>query len=493
LDDGSACSYSSDSRWQYYTGGVWTNATDATQTNTAAQLTQAAMQTLSVTSQKISVKAVMGFGGSDMPSITSLQIGLTTDTTPPNNTTALSMKKNVAASTTITANDWTNDSSPYLSWSAATDNSGGSGLKGYCLFITSGNTNPNLRTSVSDYLPDNTANTLDSVHISSADTQCGNGAGFLVSTNSIDFATTKYRGTSISRSWLTSSNTAYYIYIKSVDNAGNIASDPNISFYFRFDNTVPNNPSYLSLPGDWIATKSASLLWSSSGSDGPTDVNSDLAGLQYRIGSSGTWYGDSHSGTQDNTDLLTNDGTYSTQQNPDFTNLAEGSNIIYLRTWDNAGNVSTSYISGALKINTTSPSAPRNLAVSPSNNTTNSYSFTWDDPSAFTGQASNLTFCYTINTVPTSTTCTYTAAGANTLSADAYATQPGTNTLYLAAKDEAGNINYDSYTSVPFTYSGSAPGFPRNVDVSDISIKSTSNWKLAISWDAPSSVGAGVS
>jgi len=493
LDNGSSCSYTTGSRWQYYTGGAWTNATDTTQTNTAAQVTQAAMQALSITAQKISVKAVMGFGGSDTPAISSIAIGLTTDTTPPNNTTSLSMKKNVAASTTMTANDWTNDSSPYLSWPAATDNSGGSGLKGYCLFITSGNTNPNLQTSVSDYLPDNTANTLDSVHISSADTQCGNGAGFLVSTNSIDFATTKYRGTSISRSWFTSSNTAYYVYIKSVDNAGNIANDPNISFYFRFDNTVPNNPSYLSLPGDWIATKSASLLWSSSGSDGPTDVNSDLAGLQYRIGSSGTWYGDSHSGTQDNTDLLTNDGTYSTQQNPDFANLTEGSNIIYLRTWDNAGNVSTSYISGALKINTTSPSAPRNLAVSSSDSTTNSYSFTWDDPSAFTGQASNLTFCYTINTVPTLTTCTYTAAGANTLSADAYATQPGTNTLYLAAKDEAGNINYDSYTSVAFTYSGSAPGLPRNVDVSDISIKSTSNWKLAVSWDAPSSVGAGVS
>lgn len=495
LDDGSSCSYSSGSRWQYYTGGAWTNATDATQTNTAAQLTQAAMQALPTTSHKISVKAVMGFGGSDAPAITSIQIGLTTDTTAPNNTTSITMKKNVSASSSLSANGWINDSSPYFSWPAATDlpSPGGSGVKGYCLFITSGNTNPNLQTSVSDYLPDNTASTLDSVHISSADTQCGNGAGFLVSTNSIDFATTKYRGTSISRSWLTSSNTAYYIYIKTVDNAGNIASDPNVSFYFRFDNTVPNNPTYLSLPGDWIATKSASLLWDSSGSDKPTDTNSDIAGLQYRIGATGTWYGDSHTGTEDNTDLLTNDGTYSTQQSPDFANLSEGSNMIYLRTWDNAGNVSTSYISSTLKINTTAPSAPRNLAVTPSDNTTNSYAFTWDDPTTYTGQASNLTFCYTVNTVPTSTTCTYTSSGANSLSADAFATQPDTNTLYLAAKDEAGNINYDSYTSVAFTYSGSAPGIPRNVDLSDISIKSTSNWKLAVSWDAPTDVGAGVS
>ncbi len=494
LNDGSACSYSTGSRWQYYTGGAWANAADATQTNTAAQLTQAAMQALSVTSQKISVMAVMGFGGTDLPAISSIAIGLTTDTTPPNNTTAITMKKNVSALSGMTANGWTNDSSPYFTWPVATDlpSPGGSGLKGYCLFITSGNTNPSLQTSVSDYLPDNTGSTLDSVHISSADTQCGNGAGFLVSTNSIDFATTKYRGTAISRSWLSSSNTAYYLYVKSVDNAGNIASDPNVFFYFRFDNTNPINPSYLSVPGDWIATKSASLLWSASGADGPTDTNSGISGLQYRIGSSGTWYGDSHSGAGDNTDLLANDGTYSTQQNPDFANLAQGSNIVYLHTWDNAGNVSTSYISGALKINTTSPSAPRNLAVSTSDSTTNSYSFTWDDPSAFIGQASNLKFCYTVNTVPTSTTCTFTSSGANSLPADAFATQPGTNTLYLVAKDEAGNINYESYTSVTFTYSGSAPGIPRNVDVSDISIKATSNWKLAVSWDAPSSVGAGV-
>ncbi|MDO9028668.1 MAG: fibronectin type III domain-containing protein, partial [Candidatus Roizmanbacteria bacterium] len=474
LDDGSACSYSSGSRWQYYTGGAWTDATDATQTNTAAQLTQAAMQALSVTSQKISVKAVMSFGGSDIPAISSIQIGLTTDTTPPTtNASAIAMTKSNGG-TSISSNGWTNGSSPYFSWTAGADNPGGSGLKGYCLYLGTDSTGN----------PATAKGLLGTSPVSTTGTTCQ----FIISTNSIDFVTSSYHGDP----WLTSSNSSYYLNIKAVDVAGSVFSASSAQFQFRFDNTVPGNPSYLSLPGDWIATKSASLLWSSSGTDGPTDTNSDIAGLQYRIGSSGTWYGDSHTGTQDSTDLLSNDGTYSTVQNPDFTNLSEGSNIIYLRTWDNAGNVSTSYISGALKINTTSPSAPRNLAVSPSDNTTNSYSFTWDDPSAFTGQASNLKFCYTVNTVPTSTNCNYTASGANTLTADAFATQPGTNTLYLAAKDEAENINYDSYTSVTFTYSGSAPGIPRNVDVSDISIKSTSNWKLAASWDAPTSVGAGV-
>lgn len=93
LDDGSSCSYSSGSRWQYYTAGAWTNASDATTTyaNTAAQLTQTAMQALTTSSQKISVKAVMNFDVTDVPYLTSLQIGLSTDSNPPSiSLTALS-------------------------------------------------------------------------------------------------------------------------------------------------------------------------------------------------------------------------------------------------------------------------------------------------------------------------------------------------------------------------------------------------------------------
>jgi hypothetical protein len=191
--------------------------------------------------------------------------------------------------------------------------------------------------------------------------------------------------------------------------------------------------------------------------------------------------------------MLANDGIYSITENPDFANIIEGSNTIYLRTWDLADNVSSAYISSGLKINTVSPSAPRSLAVTPSERTTNAYAFSWIEPSAYTGQAQNLSYCYTVNTVPTSTNCNFTSSGATSLTSDAYATQPGTNILYLVARDEAGNINYASYSSVEFTYSGSAPSIPRNIDLADISIKSTSNWKLAVSWDVPSSVGAGVS
>lgn len=104
LDDGSSCSYTSGSRWKYYTAGAWTDASDATTSyaNTAAQLTQAAMQALPTSSQKISVKAIMDFGGADVPYLTSLQIGLTTNVTPPSiSLTALSPDPNSDSTPTI--------------------------------------------------------------------------------------------------------------------------------------------------------------------------------------------------------------------------------------------------------------------------------------------------------------------------------------------------------------------------------------------------------
>ena len=497
-DDGSVCESNigtTATTWQYWNGSAWTVATDLTNNANSASVINQNINTFTTTSKKISVKAIMSFGGSDIPKIGSFTVGLTTDITPPGNISTISMKKNVSAGTTLAANSWTNDSGPYFSWNQAVDNVGGVGIKGYCLYLSNGDADPSLETETSSLLPGNTS--LDSVHISSANTQCGGGSGFLVSTLNIDFNTQsspgsgvyKYRGAS----WLTTSGTPYYLYIKAVDNAGNIADDPNISFYFKFDNTPPTNPSYISLPGDYVSTKTATFLWASSGADGPKDEGqSGIAGLQYRIGVGGTWYGSNHTGTQGIDDLLVNNGNYTTVSDPDFASIAEGSNIIYLRTWDVAGNVTTSYVSSALKINTQSPSKPTNLGVGPTDSVTNSYAFTWEDPVSVTGQTSKLTFCYSINTLPTAISCSFTAAAVHELTADAFATQPGVNTLYLVARDESGNINYDNYESVTFTYSGSAPGIPRNVDVADISIKATSNWKLTLSWEAPSNIGAGI-
>jgi hypothetical protein len=215
--------------------------------------------------------------------------------------------------------------------------------------------------------------------------------------------------------------------------------------------------------------------------------------MQYRINSS-SWYGDAHTGTGDITDLLANDGVYATVDPPDFDNIQEGINTVYFRTWDNAGNVTSSYVSAALKVNTSgAPNEPQNVNASPSSNSTNLFAFNWDAPSTFVGDENNLTYCYTINVTPSVSNCTFTSAGVTSLGSGPYATQPGINTFYVVARDESSSINYSNYASANFSANTPSPGIPLNVDIVDVSIKTTSNWRLALTWEQPTYVGAGIS
>jgi len=368
---------------------------------------------------------------------------------------------------------WTNAATPYFTWTAGQDNSGGLGVKGYCLYLGQDETaNPTTTKGLLGTSPLDTEGTCP----------------FAISGTSLNLATLNYLGSA-----MTSSNTPYHLEVRAIDFSHNVMTS-NVGFAFKFDNTAPINPAYITAPSSFINTKSATLSWATSGADAASDANSGLSGLQYKIGTSGTWYGDSHSGAGDATDLLANDGSYSTQSTPDFANLTDGNNVIYFRTWDAAGNVTQANVTTVLKINTAgSPSSPRNITATPSTNTQNSFAFSWLAPASFVGQASNLTYCYTVNTQPTEQTCTFTSAGTTNVPAGAFATQPGTNTFYVVAKDESGGINYATAGSVDFTANTSAPGMPLNLDISDTSIKSSNNWRLVISWDQPSDVGAGVS
>ncbi|HEY5442727.1 MAG TPA: fibronectin type III domain-containing protein, partial [Candidatus Saccharimonadales bacterium] len=411
--------------------------------------------------------------GSATPTFTSVSIPYSpSDTTPPpTNASGLAMfRSNGGAS--VASNGWTN-SNPYFTWTAAADDGGGSGILGYCLYLGQDPTG-------------NPITTKGDLGTSPVNT---NGAcQFAVSGNNIDTALSGYIGTA-----LTSSTSPYYLNIKAIDNADNVYNGSSAQVQFRYDNTAPTNPSFITAPSEFVSSDQVTLTWPTSGGDAADDDSSGVAGLQYRIGSGGTWYGANHSGSQDGSDLLTNNGSYTTVSSPDFANLQQGNNIIYFRTWDNAGNSSPAYVTTVIKINSTAPSSPQNLTATPSTNTTNSFAFSWLAPSTFTGSASNITYCYTVNVLPTSSNCTFTTAGQTGLDAGAYATEPGDNTLYLVAKDEAGNINYATAASTTFTANTPAPGVPLNLDIADISVKTTSNWKLALSWEPPTNIGAGVS
>ncbi len=460
------------SSWKYWNGSSWATSNSTADSNSVSTI-DSNISTFPVTFNGIKWQAVLLGDGTQQVQLDSVGLAATSDIVAPatNASSIVAQKTNGGA--TLSSNGWTNSSAPYFSWTAGSDN--GSGILGYCLYLG--------QTSSS-----NPMSTKGLLGTSPLDT--GGNCQFAVSGTDLDLATSGYLGTAI-----TTSNSPYYLNVRAIDQAGNVFGSSE-QFQFRFDNTAPNNPGFISAPSGFLNSKAATLTWPTSGGSAASDSNSLVAGLQYRIGSSGTWYGDSHTGSGDINDLLTDDGTYTTLDPTDYDELVDGVNTIYFRTWDQAGNVSTSYVTAVLRINTTgAPSEPQNLQATPATNTTNSFAFDWDAPNTFnttTGNADKLSYCYTVNALPTISNCVYTAQGQTNLDAAAFATQPGVNTLYVVGKDDFGSINYSSYASVNFTANTSAPGIPTNADIVDVSVKTTSNWRLAVTWDQPSDVGAGI-
>ena len=491
LDDGSACSYSSGSRWQYYTGGAWTNATDATTTyaNTAAQLTQAAMQALSVTSQKISVKAIFAFGGSDTPTMPHLSIGLTTDTTAPTtNVSALAMTRS-SGGTSVSSNGWTKGSSPYFSWTAGADNSGGSGLKGYCLYLgadSSGN-------------PATAKGLLGTSPVSTTGTTCQ----FIVSGTSIDLATSGYIGTA-----LTTSSSAYYFNVKAIDNSGNIFGGSSAQFQFRFDNAAPTNSSYISCAsGSFSNVADMNFSWPTSGSAASSDSNAGLLGWQYQINStSGTWLGTTTESTLGIGNYIASSETSRTlTSGQDGSSIVSGTNIVYFRTVDAAGNTSSDATIRTCNLSY-GGAAPAfdgldTVTITPATSTSNSFALSWP---AATPSGSNTVahYYYMINTSPPSTLATlqgnastYIDNGTTrTVAAGALPNMnKGSNTVYVVAIDNASTPNYSpsNYISGTFTLNSTDPDNPGNLVASDSSIKSSSQWMVTLSWSTPTYQGAG--
>jgi hypothetical protein len=455
--------------WKYWNGSGWVLSASTSQANTAAVISTN-VPTFPVTFRGIMWQAVLSGNGNQRVTLNSLTLQSTSDTNVPvaSGMTVAAQKTN--GGTALTSNAWTNGGSPYFSWNAGTDT--GSGVKGYCAYLGT----------------DNTADPVTTKGMLGASPATTGGfCQYLVTNTDLDLASAGALATA-----LTTSSSPYYLILKPMDNAGNVSTD-SASFHFRFDNTPPSNPGFITAPSGFVNDKAVTLTWPTSGGSAPADNDSGFLGLQYRIGSSGIWYGDTHSGTGDSNDLLTNDGTYTMQNSPDFANLQEGTNTVYFRTWDQAGNVTTTYATAAVKINTAgTPSEPQNVQATPATNTTNAFAFSWAPPTTFVGSVSNLTYCYTINAVPSVANCTFTSAGVTSLGSSAYATQPGSNTFYVVARDESNSINYDSYASATFTANTTAPGIPLNVDIVDVSIKTTSNWRLALTWDVPTQTGAGV-
>ena len=395
----------------------------------------------SPTNRYLQVKFAFTSGdGINSGTISSYSINYFQDLDAPSNptTAGLSVYSNDTPGDAIVTNTWYAHSAPYFNWpdaeetNGASDTSTGSGVSGYYVYF-----------GTDDEADPATEGTLQ---------------------EDSNFTASEL-----------SSNETYYLRIKTVDNAGNTASNTWSPFIYKYDASGPSTPTELvSDPSGYSATNSFSFDWEASTSDGAAVTH-----YCYKTGAESGEYSTDQCITETEIDSI-----------PSY---RVGVNTFYIRSKDQAGNYSNyaTVLYYYADIGN-APAPPTNLTVTPAENTTNSFAFDWDPPAQGTyyGSISNMSYYYSINALPTehstsSTSLTY-------LNAGAFATLPGENILYLVAKDEAGNINYSSYTSVAFSANTTAPGIPLNIDIADVSVKATSSWKLALSWEEPSDVGAGI-
>ncbi|MDY0097144.1 MAG: fibronectin type III domain-containing protein [Candidatus Dojkabacteria bacterium] len=337
----------------------------------------------------------------------------------------------------ISSDTWYNHSNPYFEWAedeevlGATDGVNGSGVSGYYVYWG----------EESDAIP-------------SED-------GVLQDTNTfspIDLV----------------DSTTYYLRVQSVDNAGNTSEEVWQPFIYKYDSSPPGEVQSLSAdPGGYTSNNNFTFNWEDAITEGsPIEEYCYITGV----------------GQEQSEEICIEDTAIS-----DIVAYKVGTNMFKVRAKDAAGNFGEySSVQYFYVDSENAPAPPTNLQVTPQNSTANSFGFSWDPPlvGTYYGSQSNLSYLYSVNALPTEHSTSQTSL--RYLNPGAYATLPGENVFYIVCKDEAGNVNYNDYTSVSFFANTVAPGIPINVEIADVSVKSKSSWRLAVSWDEPDDQGSGV-
>ena len=427
------------STWKYWNGSAWATSASLANANTYTDI-HTNIEAFPVTTGGFKWQAVLTGDGTQQVQLDLVSLSAIEDIENPNPPSSIVALNQAGGGTSLTSTEWYAYSSPSFTWSGATD-VGDAGIAGYYVYF-------------------------------------GTDSSAVPSTAGNFQAGTTYTATSLVN------GSTYYLRIQTKDNAQNV-STPYSAFTYKFDNSVPTNPSTITVtPTGYAATNSFTFAWPTSGDGIATDSGSGIAGYQYKTGASSGVLSEWSSVITANS-ITIDSAAYSSEVN-----------TFYLRVIDEAGNTAATPLSVNYYYAGDGPSVPRFVTATPSSSTTNSFAFSWQAPENFSGNASDLTYCYSINSLPSESTCTYTSAGATSLSASAFATQVGLNTFYVVAKnsdDVGGSINYGAYGSATFTANTSAPGIPVGLEISDVSIKSQEAWRLALSWAVPEDIGSGVS
>lgn len=265
----------------------------------------------------------------------------------------------------------------------------------------------------------------------------------------------------------------YYVRIQAQDMTGNIDGAVLAPYVYKFDNQPPTNPSLVTVtPSGFTSRNNFTFEWPNA-----YDANSGIAGYCYHTGATS--------------------GPFAVeicQAGKILQNVSaayrSGTNVFYVRAYDTAGNYSQNYASASFYYSTDPPGPVMNLRAVPPTSVQNMFAFAWELPTLFSGDPDLLTYCYSINILPSSlnTICTADMF----VSAFKAATQQGTNVIYVVAKDEAGNVNWNDYASANFIANTVSPGIPLGLVVTDTSDRISNRWSLTSTWDAPTFVGSGI-
>ncbi len=423
--------------------------------------------------------------------VTSIGVQYDYDSEAPTSVSNVVAKRGGPSGATV-ASGWVNTSA-YFSWNAAADNTGGSGVAGYCLYFGTDNA-ASLST---------TAGVLGQ----GGDTVIP-GCQHAVSGTSI----------TVPSSALTN-GTTYYLKVVPKDYVGNAAQAT--TYQIGYDNALPLGGTVTNGPQGTVNTPLITASWLATPPAGYFDAESGFAGVKYcafnynnptSLEECGWTYssgfnistvdpdrivGPNRSGLYDTDDVYDFSAGGITLSADDLPYLTdEGINGVVILAIDLAGNF-TLVGTGApviYPVTQLPPSVPQNLAVTPTSSNDNAYSFTWNAPATITGPSGQVDYCWTVNVsiAPDASNCNWTGQGITQLAQGAYATQQGVNTLYLMAKDQSQNFSNANVASVSFTATTTAPGVPQNLELSDVSIRASESWKIAMSWSAPQLPGSGV-
>lgn len=386
------------------------------------------------------------------PAIDEYTVNYYQDADPPTNPSQIEEYSTATKSAGIETNTWYNFSHPHFDWpdaenvGGASDSTIGSGVEGYYVYF-------------------GTSNGADPYESGTYATQ----SAFTVTDPLV-------------------SGQTYYLRIKTRDNAGNTTVGTWQPFVYKFDNEAPTNPVTISVdPPGYTTVNNYSFTLK-----GASDSASLISHYCYKYKTGEESYSDEACiAPLEPNGIATVSGIRAYAGGED--------NTIYIRSKDNAGNYNPAFATQIYKYSANAPSRPDNLRITypdgTDTNTINEFAFAWDPPVSYVGQQLGLKYYYWINEKPSAGTAVNSLGlSVNYLSKGAFAQREGKNTLYIVAQDEAGNMDYGtgSYASIDFYSDTSAPGAPSNIDISDVSIKETNAWRLALSWDQPVSTGSGI-